>query len=155
MLHKGLAYSAAMTWSGASVIASICHLPLLRLGMGSASGAVPTRMKLIVAIIKPFKLDEVKDALTALPITGMTVTEVRGIGRQKGHNELYRGSEYVIDFLPKTRIELAVTDAMADAAVKAIVRAGTTAKIGDGKVFVFPLEEAVRIRTEDRGDPAL
>ncbi len=112
-------------------------------------------MKLIIAVVKPFKLEEVKEALAAAGIEGMTVTEVKGFGRQKGHTEIYRGSEYTVDFLPKVKIEIAVTDDMAGKAVEAIVKAAKTGKIGDGKVFVIPLEEAVRIRTDERGDGAI
>lgn len=112
-------------------------------------------MKLIIAIIKPFKLEEVKDALTAVGIEGMTVSEAKGFGRQKGHTEIYRGNEYTVDFLPKVRLEIAVTDQLAGAAVDAIVKAAKTGKIGDGKVFVMPLDESIRIRTEERGDSAI
>ena len=112
-------------------------------------------MKLVTAIIKPFKLDEVKEALAAAGVEGMTVTEVKGFGRQKGHTEIYRGSEYTVDFLPKVRIEVAVSDEVAGKAVDAIVSGARTGKIGDGKVFVLPLEEVVRIRTEERGETAL
>jgi nitrogen regulatory protein PII len=112
-------------------------------------------MKLIIAVIKPFKLEEVKEALAAAGIEGMTVTEVKGFGRQKGHTEIYRGSEYTVDFLPKVKLEIAVADDMAGKAVEAIVRAAKTGKIGDGKVFILPLEEAVRIRTDERGDGAI
>jgi nitrogen regulatory protein P-II 1 len=112
-------------------------------------------MKMLIAVIKPFKLEEVKEALAAAGIEGMTVTEVKGFGRQKGHTEIYRGSEYTVDFLPKVKIEIAVSDDMAGRAVEAIVRAAKTGKIGDGKVFILPLEEAVRIRTDERGDSAL
>ena len=112
-------------------------------------------MKLIIAVIKPFKLEEVKVALAAAGIEGMTVTEVKGFGRQKGHTEIYRGSEYTVDFLPKVKIEAAVPDALAAKAVDAIIKSAKTGKIGDGKVFVLPIEEAVRIRTEEKGDPAL
>ena len=112
-------------------------------------------MKLIVAIIKPFKLAEVKTALTALGVEGMTVTEVKGFGRQKGHTEFYRGSEYTVDFLPKVLIELAVSDDVARPAVEAIIRVAKTGKIGDGKVFLLPLEDVIRIRTEERGETAL
>ncbi len=112
-------------------------------------------MKLIIAIIKPFKLDEVKEALTAAGVEGMTVTEVKGFGRQKGHTEIYRGSEYTVDFLPKVKLELAVADEVAAKAVAAIVGAAKTGKIGDGKVFVLPIEDAIRIRTEERGDGAV
>ena len=112
-------------------------------------------MKLIIAIIKPFKLEEVKEALAAAGIEGMTVTEVKGFGRQKGHTEIYRGSEYTVDFLPKVKIEVAVGDETAGKAVDTIVKAAKTGKIGDGKVFVVPIEEAVRIRTDERGDTAV
>ena len=112
-------------------------------------------MKLVVAIIKPFKLDEVHQALTAIGIAGMTVTEVKGYGRQKGHTEIYRGSEYTVDFLPKVKVEIAVADDMAGKAVDAIVKSAKTGKIGDGKVFVLPLEEVVRIRTDERGEAAV
>lgn len=112
-------------------------------------------MKLIKAVVKPFKLEEVKEALAAVGVTGMTVTEVKGFGRQKGHTEIYRGSEYTVDFLPKTMIETAVEDEIVEKAVAAIVQAAKTGKIGDGKVFVLPLESAVRIRTEETGGEAL
>jgi len=113
------------------------------------------RMKLIVAVIKPFKLEEVKEALAEAGIEGMTVSEVKGFGRQKGHTEVYRGSEYTVDFLPKVKIEIAVTDDLAGKAVEAIVKSGKTGKIGDGKVFVLSLDEVVRIRTDERGDAAV
>ncbi|TAL06562.1 MAG: P-II family nitrogen regulator [Verrucomicrobia bacterium] len=112
-------------------------------------------MKKIEAIIKPFKLEEVKDALGEIGIEGMTVTEVKGFGRQKGHTEIYRGSEYTVDFLPKIKVELVVGDAQVDAAVAAIVKSAKTGKIGDGKVFVSGVEQAVRIRTEEKGDSAV
>ena len=112
-------------------------------------------MKLIIAIIKPFKLEEVKEALSQLGIQGMTVTEVKGFGRQKGHTEIYRGSEYTVDFLPKVKIELALGDEVVGRAVAAIVKAAKTGKIGDGKVFVVPLEGVVRIRTDEHGEAAL
>ena len=112
-------------------------------------------MKLIKAIVKPFKLDDVKAALSEVGIEGMTVSEVKGFGRQKGHTEIYRGSEYTVDFLPKTMLETVVEDDAVDAAVKAIVKAAQTGKIGDGKVFVLPVESAVRIRTEEAGGDAL
>ncbi|MET0261723.1 MAG: P-II family nitrogen regulator [Rariglobus sp.] len=112
-------------------------------------------MKLIIAIIKPFKLEEVKEALSAIGIEGMTVTEVKGFGRQKGHTEIYRGSEYTVDFLPKVKVEIVVTDELVAKTVDAIVKAAKTGKIGDGKVFVLALEEAVRIRTDERGDAAV
>jgi nitrogen regulatory protein P-II 1 len=112
-------------------------------------------MKLVISIIKPFKVDEVKAALTAAGIEGMTVTEVKGIGRQKGHTEIYRGSEYTTDFLPKVKLEVAVPDDLVSKAIDVICKTARTGKIGDGKVFVVPLEEAVRIRTEDRGDAAI
>jgi nitrogen regulatory protein PII len=112
-------------------------------------------MKKIEAIIKPFKLEEVKDALSEIGIEGMTVTEVKGFGRQKGHTEIYRGSEYTVDFLPKIKVELVVADNQADAAISAIVKAAKTGKIGDGKVFVATVEEAVRIRTDEKGEAAI
>ena len=112
-------------------------------------------MKKIEAIIKPFKLENVKEALTGLGIEGMTVSEVKGFGRQKGHTEIYRGSEYTVDFLPKLKVEIVVADNHVASAVKAIVEAAKTGKIGDGKVFVSPVENAVRIRTEESGDQAV
>jgi nitrogen regulatory protein P-II 1 len=112
-------------------------------------------MKKIEAVIKPFKLDEVKEALHEIGVQGMTVTEVKGFGRQKGHTELYRGAEYVVDFLPKIKLEIAVSDDMADKVVEAIAGAANTGRIGDGKIFVLPIEQAVRIRTNERGDEAL
>ena len=112
-------------------------------------------MKKIEAIIKPFKLEEVKDALSEIGIEGMTVSEVKGFGRQKGHTEIYRGSEYTVDFLPKIKLELVVADSQAAAAVEAIVQAAKTGKIGDGKVFVSAIENAVRIRTEETGEQAV
>jgi nitrogen regulatory protein P-II 1 len=112
-------------------------------------------MKKIEAIIKPFRLIEVKDALAKLGIEGMTVVEVKGFGRQKGHTELYRGSEYTADFLPKLQIEVVLPDAQVEAAIKAIVLAAKTGKIGDGKIFVSPVSEVVRIRTDERGENAL
>jgi nitrogen regulatory protein PII len=112
-------------------------------------------MKKIEAIIKPFKLEEVKDALADLGIEGMTVSEVKGFGRQKGHTEIYRGSEYTVDFLPKIKIEVVLTDSLLEQATSAIIKAAKTGKIGDGKVFVVPVEEAVRIRTEETGEKAV
>jgi nitrogen regulatory protein P-II 1 len=112
-------------------------------------------MKKVEAIIKPFKLEEVKDALSEIGVEGMTVSEVKGFGRQKGHTEIYRGSEYTVDFLPKIKLELVLPDGRVEAAVAAIVKAAKTGKIGDGKVFVSPVDEAVRIRTEEKGDSAV
>ena len=112
-------------------------------------------MKMITAIIKPFKLDEVREALSAINVQGITVTEVKGFGRQKGHTELYRGAEYVVDFLPKTKIEAAVEDAIVDQAIEAIEKAARTGKIGDGKIFITNLEQVVRIRTGETGNEAL
>jgi nitrogen regulatory protein P-II 1 len=112
-------------------------------------------MRKIEAIIKPFKLEEVKDALAEVGIEGMTVSEVKGFGRQKGHTEIYRGSEYTVDFLPKIKLEIVLPDALSDQAVGAIVKAAKTGKIGDGKVFVSTVEDAVRIRTDERGDKAV
>jgi len=112
-------------------------------------------MKLVIAIIKPFKLEEVKEALSGIGIEGMTVTEVKGFGRQKGHTEIYRGSEYTVDFLPKVKVEIAVGDELVAKTVETIVKSAKTGKIGDGKVFVVPLEETVRIRTDERGEAAI
>jgi len=112
-------------------------------------------MKMITAIIKPFKLDEVREALSAVGVTGITVTEVKGFGRQKGHTELYRGAEYVVDFLPKTQIEAALDDSLVDRAIEAIIKAARTGKIGDGKIFVSDLEQVIRIRTGEAGKEAL
>ena len=112
-------------------------------------------MKLVTAIIKPFKLDEVRTALSAIGVQGITVTEVKGFGRQKGHTELYRGAEYVVDFLPKVRLETAVSDALVEQVIEAIEGVARTGKIGDGKIFVAPLEQVVRIRTGESGDSAL
>jgi len=112
-------------------------------------------MKKIEAIIKPFKLEEVKDGLHELGIQGMTVTEVKGFGRQKGHTEIYRGSEYTVDFLPKLKIEIVVADSQVDEAVGAIIKGAKTGKIGDGKIFVSTVEEAIRIRTEEKGEQAV
>ena len=112
-------------------------------------------MKKIEAIIKPFKLDEVKDALASIGIYGMTVWEAKGFGRQKGHTELYRGAEYVIDFLPKVKIEVVVDDSMVEKVVDAIINAARTGRIGDGKIFIIPVEDAIRIRTGERGSEAL
>ena len=112
-------------------------------------------MKKIEAIVKPFKLEEVKDALSGVGIEGMTVTEVKGFGRQKGHTEIYRGSEYTVDFLPKLKLEIVISDSSVDAAVEAIVKAAKTGKIGDGKVFVSSIDDAIRIRTEVKGEHAV
>jgi nitrogen regulatory protein P-II 2 len=112
-------------------------------------------MKMITAIIKPFKLDEVREALSAINVQGITVTEVKGFGRQKGHTELYRGAEYVVDFLPKTKIEAAVDDSIVEQAIEAIEGAARTGKIGDGKIFVTSLEQVIRIRTGETGNEAL
>ena len=112
-------------------------------------------MKMITAIIKPFKLDEVREALSAINVQGITVTAVKGFGRQKGHTELYRGAEYVVDFLPKTKIEAAVDDSIVEQAIEAIEGAARTGKIGDGKIFVYNLEQVIRIRTGETGNEAL
>lgn len=112
-------------------------------------------MKLITAVVKPFKLDDVREALSEVGAQGITVTEVKGFGRQKGHTELYRGAEYVVDFLPKIKIEVGVTDELADRVIEAISRAANTGKVGDGKIFVYDLEQAVRIRTGESGIEAL
>ncbi len=112
-------------------------------------------MKLITAIIKPFKLDDVREALSEIGVTGITVTEVKGFGRQKGHTELYRGAEYVVDFLPKVKLEAAVSSDLTEQVIEAISKAANTGKIGDGKIFVFPLEQAIRIRTGETGKEVL
>ncbi|MFL0427500.1 P-II family nitrogen regulator [Moraxella sp. 179-F 1C4 NHS] len=112
-------------------------------------------MKLITAILKPFKLDDVRESLSEIGVQGITVTEVKGFGRQKGHTELYRGAEYVVDFLPKVKLEIAVTDEMVDTAIEAITRVASTGKIGDGKIFVSPLEQVIRIRTGETGANAI
>lgn len=112
-------------------------------------------MKLVSAIIKPFKLDDVREALSEIGVQGITVTEVKGFGRQKGHTELYRGAEYVVDFLPKVKLEVAINDDLAEQVIEAISKAANTGKIGDGKIFVYPLEQAVRIRTGETGPEAL
>ena len=112
-------------------------------------------MKKIEAIIKPFKLEDVKEALSAAGVEGMTVSEVKGFGRQKGHTEIYRGSEYTVDFLPKLKLEIVVADSVVEVAVTAILKAAKTGKIGDGKIFVIPVEQAVRIRTDERGEQAV
>ena len=112
-------------------------------------------MKKIEAIIKPFKLDEVKEALSKIDLNGMTVTEVKGYGRQKGHTELYRGAEYVVDFLPKVKIEVVIADDILDEVISTIIEAAKTGKIGDGKIFIADVEQAIRIRTQERGDDAL
>ena len=112
-------------------------------------------MKLVTAIIKPFKLDEVREALSAVGVAGITVTEVKGFGRQKGHTELYRGAEYVVDFLPKIKIELVIADSAVEQAIEAIIKAARTGKIGDGKIFVTPVEQIVRIRTGETDESAI
>jgi len=112
-------------------------------------------MKLITAVIKPFKLDEVREALSAIGVQGLTVTEVKGFGRQKGHTELYRGAEYVVDFLPKVKVEAAVADAVVEQVIEAIEKSARTGKIGDGKIFVSPLDQVMRIRTGETGQDAL
>jgi nitrogen regulatory protein P-II 2 len=114
-----------------------------------------TAMKLVSAIIKPFKLDEVREALAAVGVQGITVTEVKGFGRQKGHTELYRGAEYVVDFLPKVKVEVAIRDDLLDQVIETIEKAASTGKIGDGKIFVFDVEQVIRIRTGETGEEAL
>jgi nitrogen regulatory protein P-II 2 len=112
-------------------------------------------MKLIIAVVKPFRLDDVRNALAEVGVQGMTVTEVKGFGRQRGHTELYRGAEYVVDFLPKVKVEVAVTDELVERAIEAIIEAAKTGKVGDGKIFVLDLAEVYRIRTGERGDEAI
>jgi nitrogen regulatory protein PII len=128
--------------------------PRLHLERNSASNR-ELPMKKIEAIIKPFKLEDVKEALTEMGVEGMTISEVKGFGRQKGHTEIYRGSEYTVDFLPKIKLELVVADSRLESAVTAIVKAAKTGKIGDGKVFVSNVEQAIRIRTEEKGEQAI
>ncbi len=136
-----------------SQLSAVKHRPVLLLQSATISKLV--QMKKIEAIIKPFKLEAVKDALQELGISGMTVTESKGFGRQKGHTEIYRGSEYTVEFIPKLKVEIVVTSSQVDAAVAAIVQAARTGKIGDGKIFVSPIEQAIRIRTEEKGDQAV
>src|SRR6188474_1482337 len=124
----------------------------MRPGVKCFAAAFPKPMKKIEAIIKPFKLEEVEDALGEIGVEGMTVSEVKGFGRQKGHTEIYRGSEYTVDFLPKIKIEMVIADKQVEAAVEAIVKSAKTGKIGDGKIFVTPIDEAIRIRTEEKGE---
>ncbi len=112
-------------------------------------------MKQVTAIIKPFKLDEVREALAEVGVNGLTVTEVKGFGRQKGHTELYRGAEYVVDFLPKIRVEMVIADEIVDSVIEALLRSARTGKIGDGKIFISPVEQSIRIRTGESGDAAL
>ena len=112
-------------------------------------------MKLVIAVIKPFKLDEVREALSAIGVQGITATEVKGFGRQKGHTELYRGVEYVVDFLPKIKLEIAVSDGFVDNTIDTILKTASTGKIGDGKIFVLELQEAIRVRTGEKGEEAL
>lgn len=112
-------------------------------------------MKLITAIVKPFKVEETREALTSIGVVGMTVTDVRGFGRQKGHTEMYRGAEYVVDFLPKSKIEIAISDDLVDACIDAISKAASTGKVGDGKIFITSLDDAIRVRTGERGEDAL
>lgn len=132
------------------------HIHVYRLSsLASIAFGRIAHMKKIEAIIKPFKLEDVKEALASLGVEGMTVTEVKGFGRQKGHTEIYRGSEYTVDFLPKIKIEVVLADAQTNAAVEAIIKAAKTGKIGDGKVFVSSIENAIRIRTEETGEQAV
>jgi nitrogen regulatory protein PII len=137
-----------------SIFASLWKRQLPARHRGAVCSTYET-MKKIEAIIKPFKLEEVKDSLAEIGIEGMTVIEVKGFGRQKGHTEIYRGSEYTVDFLPKIKMEIVVADGLVDGAVAAIIKAAKTGKIGDGKVFVSSIEESVRIRTEEKGEKAL
>src|SRR6184192_4928847 len=137
-----------------SVIVQL-HVMVTRARRSRRNPKPAKQMKKIEAIVKPFKLEEVKDALGEIGIEGMTVTEVKGFGRQKGHTEIYRGSEYTVDFLPKIKLEMVLADNSVDGAVAAIVKAAKTGKIGDGKVFVSKIDEAIRIRTEEKGDQAV
>jgi nitrogen regulatory protein P-II 1 len=143
----GIRFSIARGWRS--------HPWYVPTAFAAGTGGWRIGMKKIEAIVKPFKLDEVKEALQGIGIQGMTVTEVKGFGRQKGHTELYRGAEYVVDFLPKIKIEIAISDELVDKAVQVIVEAANTGRIGDGKIFVFDVAEVVRIRTGERGPEAV
>lgn len=140
-------YCIFLTFGG--IIGSKNHQPIRLIRQGNIF------MKLVSAIIKPFKLDDVREALSEIGITGITITEVKGFGRQKGHTEMYRGAEYVVDFLPKIKIEIACADALVDAIIEAIIKAANTGKIGDGKIFVTPIENVIRIRTGEMDEQAL
>jgi nitrogen regulatory protein P-II 2 len=135
-------------------LAGLSETPVLRKATKRAQAGIET-MKIVMAIIKPFKLDEVRDALTSIGVQGLTVTEVKGYGRQKGHTEIYRGAEYAVSFLPKIKVEVAVANTLVDKVISAITGAAKTGQIGDGKIFVFNLENAVRIRTGETADAAL
>jgi len=148
--HATAAYPTHGTNDARCMIDAVIESP----AHGAANTGVQG-MKLLSAIIKPFKLDDVREALSEIGVQGITVTEVKGFGRQKGHTELYRGAEYVVDFLPKMKIEIALDEPLVDQAVEAISKAANTGKIGDGKIFVFDLEQAVRIRTGETGKDAL
>ena len=137
-----------------SVIVQL-HVTVTRTCRSRRNPKPAKQMKKIEAIVKPFKLEEVKDALGEIGVTGMTVSEVKGFGRQKGHTEIYRGSEYTVDFLPKIKIEIVLPDALADQAVAVIIKSAKTGKIGDGKVFISNIEDAIRIRTEEKGEQAV
>jgi nitrogen regulatory protein P-II 2 len=141
--------------AAALVVGRCLRWQILTAGRSWGPGAQEKGMKLVSAVIKPFKLDDVREALSEIGVQGITVTEVKGFGRQKGHTELYRGAEYVVDFLPKVKIDVAVPDSLLDRVIEAITSAANTGKIGDGKVFVSPLEEVVRIRTGETGEDAL
>ena len=141
----------AGTWHRSCIYTAVPFMSVRR----PAVPNLETAMKMVIAIVKPFKLDEVREALSAVGVQGVTVTEVKGFGRQKGHTELYRGAEYVVDFLPKVKIEAAVDDALVDRVVEAIESAARTGKIGDGKIFVTSLEQVIRIRTGETGKDAL
>ena len=146
--------SAQPTGTPVAKAANAFRLPTRGQARARSPNHLP-HMKKIEAIINPFKLEEVKDALAELGVEGMTVTEVKGFGRQKGHTEIYRGSEYTVDFLPKVKLEIVLSDEVTDKAVATIIAAAKTGKIGDGKVFIIPVEHAVRIRTEEVGDKAV
>src|SRR5476649_1553833 len=162
--ERGSVSSEAVFWSWSELIqvtdalqSQALRLDLSRVCFPWASPPIREKvfMKLVTAIIKPFKLDDVRESLSEIGVQGITVTEVKGFGRQKGHTELYRGAEYVVDFLPKTKIEAAVDDAIVDQAIEAIEGAARTGKIGDGKIFVYNLEQVIRIRTGETGNEAL
>ena len=159
---KDWRYPITSAWNEWESVAARRRRPWRRVGVSSRRSRLPRQrasgdcaMKKIEAIVKPFKLDEVREALSEIGVTGLTVTEVKGFGRQKGHTELYRGAEYVVDFLPKVKVEVIVADALVDRAIEAIVKAARTGKIGDGKIFVTAVEQVVRIRTGESGEAAV
>jgi nitrogen regulatory protein P-II 2 len=154
VLDLSLCVGHAAIWQGDDAVDRMVRTPQADPPL-SAYNYIGTVMKLITAIIKPFKLDDVRSALSDVGVQGITVTEVKGFGRQKGHTELYRGAEYVVDFLPKVKLEIAVDDSMVDRVIEAVTQAANTGKIGDGKIFVTALEQIIRIRTGETGKDAI